>query len=193
MSALRPRSARQAGVTLVEMVLTVAVLGAAALIAVPRSTPVDAIATEAVAAEIANALRFGQQEAIRTGRYHVVQIDPATNSLSVFRLTGSGVIARDNGFTVLHPIDRREFLVGFANNSLPSTTIVGSVFQYSGGATTNSASFGPDGLPANINGTWLNGVPSSRNALLGNGVVTIRHGAAERQVRLDPLTGRVTY
>ncbi len=193
MSALRPRSAPQAGATLVEIVVTVAVLGVAAMIAVPRSNPVDAVATEAVAAEIATALRFGQQEAIRTGRYHVVQIDPATNTLSVFRLTGSGQVNRDNTFTVLHPIDRREFLVAFTNTGVSGTTIVASVFQYSGGATTNAVSFGPDGVPATINGTWLNGAPSSRNALLGNGVVTIRQGMAERQVRLDPVTGRVTY
>ena len=194
MSALRPRSARLAGVTLVEMVLTVAIVGIVAMIAVPRSAPVSSAAVDGMAGAIANALRFGQQEAIRTGRYYIVKIDPAANTLSVVRLTGSGAVATDTGFTVLHPIERREFLVSFANTSFSGAAIVGSVFQYAGGPTTNYASFGPDGAPAYIDGSWSgSGVPSNRDPLQGDGVVTIRHGQAERQVRLNPVTGRVTY
>lgn len=193
MLALRPRSARPAGATLVEMVLTVAVLGIAALITIPRADPAGSLAADAVAGEIANALRFGQQEAIRTGRYHIVNIDPATQTLSVFRLTGRGVIRRDASVEVLHPVDRRAYLITLNNNSLSSSTIVGSVFRYEGGGVENFAAFGPDGAPANINGAWFNGVPAGRAPLQGDGVVTIRHGEAERQVRLDPVTGRVTY
>jgi Tfp pilus assembly protein FimT len=194
MSALRPRSTRLAGATLVEMVLTVAILAIAAAIAVPRSAPVSAAAVDGMAGAIANALRFGQQEAIRTGRYYIVQIDPAANTLSVSRLTGSGAIATDTAFTVLHPVDRREFVVNLANNSFSGAAIVGSVFQYAGGPTTTYASFGPDGAPAYISGSWNNnGVPTNLDPLQGDGVVTIRHGQAERQIRLNPVTGRVTY
>lgn len=185
---------RQAGATLVELVLAVAVIAIAAAIAVPRSAPVSAAMVDGMAGAIANALRFGRQEAIRTGRYYVVQMDPATNTLSVSRLTGSGAIATDTGFTVLHPVERRQFLVSFANNGFSGTAIVGSVFQYAGGPTTNYASFGPDGAPAYIDGFWnSSGVPSNRDPLQGDGVVTIRHGGAERQIRLNPVTGRVTY
>jgi Tfp pilus assembly protein FimT len=182
-----------AGATLAEMVAVVALLGIVTLIAIPRADPVGSLAAEAVAGEIANALRFARQEAIRTGRYHVVTIDPATQALSVWRRTGSGAIGRDTGFTVLHPLERREYLISFANNGLPSTTIAGSVFNYNATAAQNYASFGPDGVPADIIGNWTNGVPSTRSLLLGDGLVTIRHGQSERQVRLDPVTGRVTY
>jgi Tfp pilus assembly protein FimT len=193
MFALRPQSARLAGATLVEMVLAVAVLGIVVLVAIPRSDPVGSFATEAVAAEIANALRFGQQEAIRTGRYHRVQIDTVNQTLSVSRLTETGPIGRDNGFTVLHPLERREYLIRLANNSFPSPTVVGSIFQYSGSPSTDYASFGPDGLPMGVSGVWNNGVPTNRTPLEGNGVVTIRHGQVERRILLNPVTGRVTY
>ena len=194
MSALRPRSARLAGASLVEMVVAVAVLGIVALIAVPRADPVASFAADAAAGDIANALRFAQQEAIRTGRYHIVRIDPATQALSVTALTTVGAVGTDAAFRVLHPVERRDYLLNFTNNGSASSTIVGSWFQYAGGgASANFASFGPDGVPASVSGVWTNRVPSVRNLLLLPGVVTLRHGQAERQVRLDRVTGRVTY
>jgi prepilin-type N-terminal cleavage/methylation domain-containing protein len=195
MFALRPPGMHAAGLTLVEMVVTVAVLSIVALVAVPRADSASSFAGDALAGEVANALRFGQQEAIRTGRYHVVKIDPTTHTLSVYRMTASGAIGRDTGFTVLHPVDRREYSYSVAGNGFPAATIAGSVFKYKDGAVFDYASFGPDGAPAYIHGSWDNGLDPSteRDALDGDAVVTIRHGQAERQVRLNAVTGRVTF
>jgi prepilin-type N-terminal cleavage/methylation domain-containing protein len=195
MFALRPPVMRAAGLTLVEMVVTVAVLSIVALVAVPRADSAGSFAADGLAGEVANALRFGQQEAIRTGRYHVVKIDPTTHTLSVYRMNASGTIGRDTSFTVLHPVDRREYSFSVADNGFPAATIAGSAFKYKGGASFDYASFGPDGAPADIHGSWTNGLDMSteRDALDGDGVVTIRHGQAEREVRLNPVTGRVTF
>jgi Tfp pilus assembly protein FimT len=174
------------------MVIVVAVVAVAAALAIPKADPQAAVAADAVAAEIARALRFAQREAIRTGRYQQVSADPATQLLRVYEPNAS------NGTTAKHPVDKFDYQISFAGNAMPRATVVSSVFKYDGGPTTNFASFGPDGTPSCIDPSKLSQLSS---ALLGTkdidplkdeGKITIRYGNVERVVRVAPVTGRVT-
>jgi Tfp pilus assembly protein FimT len=181
----RPAS-RQAGTTLAEMTVVVAVLAVAAAIAVPAADPAGPPRVDAVAGEVAQALRFAQREALRTKVWHVVRIDPPAQ-LRVYRLNTSGAIAEDTSRPVLHPLDKLAYQVSFAGGSAAGAQIASAVFRYQQGAIRNYASFGPDGSPADIHGWLLTDIDP-----LSDGAVTVRYGNVERIVRLAPVTGRVT-
>jgi prepilin-type N-terminal cleavage/methylation domain-containing protein len=187
MAALLRPARRRAGLTLAEMTLVVAVLGVAAAIALPNANPVSAPAADAAAGEIASALRFAQREAVRTGIYHAVSVDPATRVLRVYRLTSSG--DEDKSTQVMHPVDKREYSITLSNNPATNTTVVSAVFKYQNGGTTNYASFGPDGSPAYATSAQAKDI----KPLQADGAITIRHGSVERVVKVAPVTGRVTF
>jgi prepilin-type N-terminal cleavage/methylation domain-containing protein len=186
---------RQAGVTLAEMLVVIAVIGVAATIAIPQASPLSPAAADAAAAEIARAIRFAQREAIRTSTYQMVSADPATQTINVYQVVAKKEVS------AIHPVNKTSYQISFAGNAMPRATIVSSVFKYEGGPTTNYASFGPDGAPAYID---PNAVVQFVNLLIGTqqvdidplqeeGRITIRYGSAERVVRVAPITGRVTF
>jgi prepilin-type N-terminal cleavage/methylation domain-containing protein len=191
---LAPRdTGGQAGFTLAEIVIVVAILSITAAIAIPKADPQAAFAADAAAAEVARALRFAQREAIRTGTYQQISVDPATQVLRVYQPDAS------TGTTATHPVDKRPYQISFAGNAMPRATIVSAVFNYEGGPTTNYASFGPDGTPSCVDPSKLSQLWS---ALLGTkdidplkdeGRITIRYGNVERVVRVAPVTGRVAF
>lgn len=190
---LGPR-VRQAGVSLAEMLTVVAVLSVAAVIAIPQASSLSPAAAEAAAAEVARALRFAQREAIRTGSYQAVSIDPATQLLRVYLPISPA------GATTLHPVDKRGYQISFAGNTMPQARIVSSVFTYEDKAVANHVTFAPDGVPVDpdsgpVQVQILGQLLGEKDAspLKEEGKITIRHGNVERVVRVAPLTGRVTF
>ncbi len=192
---MTPRPAfAQAGVTLAEMLVVCAVIGMTAAIAIPQAASLTPAAADAVASEIAQAIRFAQREAIRTGTWQQVSVNSATQELRVYQANDS------TGVTAIHPVDKRDYKISFAGNAMPRATIVSAVFKYEGGPTTNYISFGPDGAPSYVDPNKLTQL--FNQLLLGakqidplkeDGLITIRYGAAERVVRVTPVTGRVTF
>ena len=184
---LRHRTIRQTGVTLPEMLMVVAIVALTAGIAIPTSNPLATIGSGAGAAEVVQAIRFAQREAIRTGAWHTVRIDPGTQTLRVYRLTSSGT--EDTSNPVVHPIDKRKYDVAFSASGPTRATIVLVDFDYNGGGNTNlnTVSFGPDGTPA-----LLTGSKSSDVKAMDAGVVGIKSGAGQRNLVVDNVTGRVS-
>jgi Tfp pilus assembly protein FimT len=176
------------------MLVVVAVLGIAAALAIPKADPHVAFAADVAVSEIARALRFAQREAIRTGTWQQVSFEPATQTLRVYRPTGSG------SNIATHPVAKRDYQISFAGNAMPRATIVSAVFQYDGGPTINAASFGPDGAPSYLDPSkmsqawslFLTGSPDI-DPLKVEGKITLRFGNQERVVRVAPVTGRVTF
>lgn len=181
------------GVTLAEMLVVIAVLGVVAAIAIPRAGSLAPAAADAAAAEIARAISFAQREAVRTGNFHYISVDPATQTLRVYQPNTS------IGDTATHPIDKRPYQISFAGTAMPRATIISSVFKYDGGPTTYIAGFGPDGSPAYVDTGALGQLASllfgakDIDPLKEEGKITIRYGNLERVVRVTPVTGRVTF
>jgi prepilin-type N-terminal cleavage/methylation domain-containing protein len=178
---------RQAGVTLTEMLAVVAVVALTAGVAIPTSNPLATISSGAGAAEVFQAIRYAQREAIRTGAWHTVRIDTGTQTLRVYRLTSSGT--EDTSNPVVHPIDKRKYDVAFSANGPTRATIVLVDFDYNGGGNTNlnTLSFGPDGTPA-----LLTGSKDTDIRALDAGVVGIKSGIGQRNLVVDNVTGRVS-
>jgi prepilin-type N-terminal cleavage/methylation domain-containing protein len=173
---------RQTGVTLVEMVLVVAVLAVAATLAIPMSEPAGDAAAASAAGDVAQAVRFAQREAMRTGSFHVAEINPATQTIRVYRLTDTGAVS---GVKVNHPFDKLEYRISLAGKA-PHVRITSSVFTYGADRTVDVA-FSPDGTPLR----YVTGqLPSA--ALSADGSVGLQAGAAQRTVLVDRTTGRVT-
>lgn len=191
LSALRG----QAGFTLAEMVTVVAVVAVASAIAIPKADPQAALAADAAAGEIARAVRFAQREAIRTGVYHTISIDAASQVLRIQRPapSGSGTI------TATHPVDKQDYQFNFANAGAPGARIVSSVFRYQSNALTNGTMFGPDGAPVDVTPSKVLGLPigivlgtKEISPLKEEARITLRYGGVERVVRVAPVTGRVS-
>lgn len=185
----------QAGFTLAEMAAVVAIVAVAAAIAIPKSDPQTALAADAAAGEIARAVRFAQREAVRTGIYHTISIDPASQVLRIQRPAPSG----SGNITVTHPVDKRDYQINFADDGMPRARIVSSLFRYQSNALTNGALFGPDGAPVDVAPAKLLGLPigivlgtKEISQLKEDARITVRYGNVERMVRVAPVTGRVS-
>lgn len=193
MTGVQGPGKRQTGTTLAEMVVVVAILAVAAAIAIPKADPQAAFSADAVAAEIASAVRFAQREAVRTGTYLTASVNPSTQELRVYRPTSS------EGATSVHPVDKRDYKISFAGNAMPRATIMSSVFTYEDKAVTNLVTFGPDGAPVDLTSipvvqAFPGDVLDAKKAspLKQEGTITIRHGNVERVVRVARVTGRVS-
>ena len=172
-----------AGVTLAEMLVVVAILSVVAAIAIPQASSVTPHVADAAAAEVAHAIRFAQREALRTGRYHVAEIDPAKQTILVYR---PGNSAADPHMTVMHPVDKQQpYRIHLAGNTARAI-VASSVFTY-GADKTSAIAFGPDGAPVNYAAGQVPMAPLSLD-----GIVSLQSGAALRTVIVDKTTGRVT-
>lgn len=185
----------QAGFTLAEMVTVVAIVAVAAAIAIPKADPQTALAADAAAGEIARAVRFAQREAVRTGIYHTISIDPASQVLRIQRPAPSG----SGSITVTHPVDKRDYQINFADDGMPRARIVGALFRYQSNAVTNGTIFGPDGAPVDVAPSKFLGLPigivlgtKEISQLKEDAQITVRYGNVERVVRVAPVTGRVS-
>lgn len=173
---------RQRGVTLAEMLATVAVIALAASIVVPGAGSSAAFSADAGAAEIVRSIRFAQREAIRTGAWHAVRFDLATQSLLVYRVNAAGL--QDTTRTILHPVDKVKYEVRLDGMG----RLASAEFKYKTRAVTNFISFRPDGTPASID-------PADQDAdtLELDGKVVLVQDKVQRTVAVARVTGRATF
>ncbi len=178
---MTPRSAVlwQRGVTLAEMLATVAVIALAASIAVPSASPSAPFAADAAASEVAHAIRFAQREAVRTATWHAVRFDVAAQSLLVYRLTATG--AQDTSNKVFHPVSKAEYQVSLR----PLGQLATAEFKYKTRPVTNIISFRPDGAPASFNAAAPTG-----DLLEQDGRVMLAQENVQRSVTVSRVTGR---
>lgn len=182
--------AAHGGHTLSELLVVLAIMAVASALALPSAEPVRQSAVDAAVKEVAQALRFAQTDAIRTGNYRVVSIDVATNRVRVFGLNmGPQPPIEDTAKPVTHPIDKKNY--DLALTQVPSTSgvrIASSIFNFSGGSSTSQLGFAADGSPVNV----LGPNPNDVKAMIGTGQVQISYGAFQRTVSVEAATGRVS-
>lgn len=165
--------------------MVVAMLAAIALVALPTFSSFNSQGKlDLAAAEIANALRYARNEALRSGAPHAVEWDSA-GSLSLRTTTGSPPVP--DAFLV-HPLDKRAYMVNV--NQAPLTQGVqfdGVVapFDFNGLGRKEALFFDANGCPLYITG-------AGASYRLASGAIVLQYGGDQRTVRLQPATGRVT-
>jgi type II secretion system protein H len=149
------------GLTLIETLMVLLVMGIAATLAVPAlhsvftETKIDSAATW-----LMGDMRYAQSLAILTQQPHAVVFDPANNA---YRLTDQG------GTTVQHPLHKKTYQVNFATlEQLRDVDLVSATF---GG--TSTLTFGALGAPQS------------------GGTVTLSLSGRQRVIAVIYPTGRV--
>jgi prepilin-type N-terminal cleavage/methylation domain-containing protein len=179
---------QQAGFSLLEISIVVLILGIMAVVVIPDSAPSNQQKLDLAANQIAQALRFAQGEAQRTGEHHGVTISQVTQTITVIKWD----VTTDPVSTELipyHPVNKQSFVFDADQMSLaPGVSIINSsdIFNYSTVGRRRSLIFDQQGVPV-----WIQGSDDSVHRLI-DGVVNLSNGKNQRNVAVAPLTGRVT-
>ncbi|MEZ5542666.1 MAG: GspH/FimT family pseudopilin [Pseudomonadota bacterium] len=171
------------GVTLVELLVVVAILGIVAVAAIPFLSSVDPQRLEAAARVYAEAIRFARSEALRTGTPYGYSVIPAEQRIRVFR-ADMGTSPPTPVYDVYDPVSKRLYDVSLQGDSTRGIDALASSPVYR--ATCNSSTdavFDASGRPVcrNPYGVFL------RQATLRLG-----RSGLDRVVTLDGVSGRVT-
>ncbi len=104
----RPECARDGrGLSLVEVMLVVLVLGIVAVAGVPVLTnSLDGMRLDAAAEEVVTVIRYARHRAMQdTGAGFGVSFDPDANAFRCYEIS--------TGKTVLHPLDKKDYVIDF--------------------------------------------------------------------------------
>jgi prepilin-type N-terminal cleavage/methylation domain-containing protein len=174
---------RRSGYSLAELLIVCAVLAITAAVALPSAQPVAEFRADAAADEVAQALRFARQEAMRSGAYRMLRCDPDQNTVSVYVPTTSGAVAA----SVSHPLSKMDYTLDLAQVPAGSNiALTGCNFQFADRSSATALAFDADGNP--VRGT---GVAAAQAQALTSGAIVVGAGNVKRTVAVD-ANGRVT-
>lgn len=184
-----PRGTAAGGQTLIELVAVMGIMSVVLLLALPRADPWRQAAVDTAAKEVAQALRFAQMDAIRTGDYRVVSIDSANGMVRVFGLDMGPTPPVENlANPVAHPVDKKKYDLVFADKTATSGIAISASFTYTDNITLAQVVFNTDGVPVKVNGPNAPDV----KPLKATGVIQVVSGSFQRSLNVDVGTGRVT-
>lgn len=199
---------RHAGISLVEVMLVVVMIGILAALAVPATDHwFESQRLRSSAREVAAALAHARGEAIRTGNIHIVffQEDAETNTLTDPNGATVPILVVDDGRagTVDQncKVDAGEAVQGYGletgvsfgvtnaaskapNDSGGGSKSTGSTFLDAGGNAATWVLFRPEGTPLAFSSDCSTGTVGS-----GAGGVYLTNGARDSAVVLTPLGG----
>jgi type II secretory pathway pseudopilin PulG len=183
------KARRSRGVSLLEALIFVAVVGLVAVVALPNFTSSSAGQVELAASEIAEALRFARAESMRTGDVFGVTVDKDTERLIVFKVKMNPLPVAPE-FTIYHPIRKQLWDVSFGSNLSTRSVDVANAsgpFEYVGLAAQPTVLFNARGRPFGVD------TASGQTYRLANSTAVSLTSAGNDAalLRLDPMNGRV--
>ncbi len=171
------------GVTLAEILVVLAILGMAAVVAIPSLSGTDPHALDLAAQQFAEALRYARSEAIRTAEPRGVRIQAGQRRIRVFRPDAPALPATPV-YDIHHPVTRQLHDIDLDTHPFASADSVSRSAIFQGSCDAPSyIYFDAQGIPW----CW-----DPVTVLLQRQDVTLTLGSATRTVTLDGITGRVT-
>ena len=177
------RESRSHGITLVEILVVISILGVVAVAAIPDFSSGEPARLDLAAEEFAKAMRFARSEAIRTGEPHGIRQPTDKKRIRVFR-PDTGTSPWTLIYDVYHPVSKRLYDIRLSTHPFAYADSIDRTFNYR--ASCNQ--------PGNIHFD-RNGIPrctDPENVFLEQFEVTLKLGAHKRVVTLHGITGRVT-
>lgn len=175
------------GFTLIELLLCILLMGIIARIILPTMAPYREGKIELAATDIAMALRFARDEALRNGEERAVKINNTTGQVTVYRpnlATSPATVAA----VLPNPLTKQPYDFNIVNNALTAGIRLENStkpFKYrNNGTLQEDVFFDNHGIPVFING--------AQRYQLESGSVQLGSGGGTRSVVLVPFTGRVT-
>jgi type II secretion system protein H len=175
----------QTGLSLVELLLVVIILGIVAMVAIPSLSSSDHAKLELAAQEFAQAMRFARSQAMRYGTPYGFRNPPGAGvkRIRVFRMDTS-----TNPWTpvydVYHPLSKTLYDINLDTHTLAYAETVGRNATFRGACNrVGNTYFDPHGTP------WC---ADPENVLLENLDVTFSLKGITRVLTLHGVSGRVT-
>lgn len=173
-----PRHTRRGGggaFTLIEVLVTVAILAIAAAMVIPAMGTTGVLKVQGAIRQIVSDITFAQSDAIAQQQGRAVKFDPASNSYRVIQVIGSTI---DNANTLYDPsrVGGR-FNVSLSNNDYGGATIASTTL------TSNTLIFDDMGTPVTVAG---GNTPST------GGKIVLISGTARHEILIEAYTGRTT-
>ena len=171
------------GITLLELLIVVSILGIVAVAAVPSLSPGEPYRLELAAREFAQAMRYARSEAIRTGEPRGFHLQATDKRIRVIRPT-TPTPPFTAVYDIYHPVSKQFYDIDLDTHpfAAAATTVRSGSFR----TTCNK----PDFIYFDPRGTAWCGDPA--NVMLNNAGITLGLGSHTRVVSLDGITGRVT-
>ena len=177
------RELRSHGVTLVELLLVIAILGVAAAVAIPALHSGDPQRLDLAAEEFANAMRFARSEAIRTGEPRGFRQRSANKRIRVFR-PDTGTSPWTLNYDVYHPVSKQLYDINLDSHPFAAAESVVRNRTYRGTCNEpRNVHFDSSGIPR---------CTDPETVLLEQFDVILTLGPHTRTVTLHGITGRVT-
>jgi Tfp pilus assembly protein FimT len=170
----------QYGLSYIELVIIVIILGVIAAAAMPMLSSNDPAKLDNAANEVANAVRFAQAEAIRTKISYGINTDATNERIRVYRLSGTTPT-----YDIYHPIDKKLYDIQMKTDTyVAGVDLVSANFVFGGAATsTTNLDFSVEGSPKVTS--------AGVDYMLTSGAITLSFRSQKRVISISPMTGRV--
>jgi len=173
---------RSHGVTLVELLVVISILGVVAMVAIPDFRSGDPHRLDLAAEEFAQAMRFARSEAIRTGEPRGFREASTKKRIRVFR-ADTTTSPWTESFDVYHPVSKQLYDVDLDEHPFARAGNMSHNRVYRGTCNTpRKVHFDNAGVPRCLDPATV---------LLERYDITLTLGPHTRVVTLDGITGRV--